>query len=439
MDTGQRDNGASQPHLTAPDMSEHMRPPHRTPSRTRRAFWFLVVLVLCALLLGGFWGFEQFKQKMIGQFFASMKQPPTPVEVYKAATQSMPRRLESIGTLTAVHQVTVSPEVAGRVVAIKFESGATVKAGDVLAQLDDATERADLATYQAQAHLAQVNLARQQKLAQNQFSTKASIDQLKSELDQANAGIMRSQATIQYKVIKAPFAGVLGIRQINLGQYLAAGTAMVTLTDLDNLYVDFTLPEQDRSQLVIGQDVEVRVDAFPDRVFMAELTTIDPQVDPTMRAVQLRATLSNPDHALQPGMYGRVAVVLPSEPDVVTIPEVAIDYTVYGDSVFVLHEAKKNDTDSQGGDSQSGDDQGGDPENSDAKSDGQEGDSGPQYTVEQVFVTTGARSGGKVGITKGVQAGDLVVVGGQLKLHNGADVTISKDRSLENPETMPVE
>lgn len=414
MDSVQPGAGPSAPHpsgspLSAPDMSDHLRPP-KVPSRRRRAIWFLAVLILCVLLLGGFWGFEQFKQKMIGQFFATMTQPPTSVEVYKAATQEMPRRLDSIGTLTAVHQVIVSPEVAGRIIAVKFESGIAVKAGDVLVQLDDATERADLANFQAQARLATLNLGRAKELAAKQFSSKQSVDQLKSELEQANAGIMGSQATIQYKVIKAPFDGVLGIRQINLGEYLSAGTPVVTLTDLDNLYVDFTLPEQDLAHLEIGQDVEIRVDAFPKRVFLAKLETIDPQVDPTMRAAKLRAALANPDHLLQPGMYGKVAVVLPSEPNVVTIPETAIDYSVYGASVFIVREGKEKDKDGK-----------------------------PQYTVEQAFVTAGGQNEGKVGVLKGVAAGDTVVVGGQTKLHTGAPVVISKDRSLENPAEMPVE
>jgi len=409
MDSVQPGAAPSGSHLSAPDKSDHLRPP-KVPSRRRRVIWFLAILILCGLLLGGFWGFEQFKQKMIANYFATATQPPTPVEVYKAAVQSMPRRLDSIGTMTAVHQVTVSPEVAGRIVAVKFESGAAVKTGDVLVQLDDATERADLATFQAQARLATVNLARQQKLAQNQFSTKATIDELKSQLDQANAGIMKSQATIQYKVIKAPFDGMLGIRQIDLGEYLGAGTAIVTLTDLDNLYIDFSLPEQDLAHLSIGQDVEIRVDAFPKRVFLAKLETIDPQVDPNMRAAKLRAVLPNPDHLLQPGMYGKVAVVLPSEPNVVTIPETAIDYSVYGASVFIVREGKEKDKDGK-----------------------------PQYTVEQAFVTAGAQNQGKVGVVKGVAAGDIVVVGGQTKLHTGAAVEISKDRSLEIPAEMPVE
>ena len=401
--------GSSTGELRAPHAGDHLRPPHR-PSGRRRAIWFLVVLAICALLLGGFWGFEQFKQKMIGQYFASMTPPPTAVETYRASTESMPRYLESIGTLTAVHQVTVAPQVEGRVSALKFESGDTVKQGAVLVQLDDSTERADLASYQAQMRLAQANLARARQLASKQFGSRQDVDVQQSELDQANAGIAKTLAQIDYKLIRAPFDGVLGIRQINPGQYLAAGAPIVTLTDLDHLYVDFSLPENDRAQLSISQAVDIRADAYPQRVFQAVIQTMDPQVDPNMRAVKVRAMLPNPDHALQPGMYGKVRVVLPAEPNVVTIPETAIDYTVYGESVYIVREAKEKDKDGK-----------------------------PQYTAEQTFVTSGAHNNGKVGIIKGVQAGDVVVVGGQLKLHNGSPVTVSEDHSLENPATMPTE
>jgi len=405
--------GASKPgahRLSAPDMSDHMRSPRRTPSRLRRVIWFTVVLILCVLLLGGFWGFEQFKQKMMGQYFASMTPPPTEVETYKAATQAIPQYLTSIGTMMAVHQVTVSPELDGRISAVRFESGQAVKAGDVLVQLDDATERADLANYQAQAKLAGLNLGRAKELAAKQFSSKQSVDQLQSELEQARAGIAKSQAMIDHMVIKAPFDGMLGIRQINLGQYVAPGNAIVTLTDLDNLYVDFTLPENTRGQVSLGQAVGVPVDAFPDQVFQAALDAIDPQVDPNMRAVKLRAALSNPNHLLQPGMYGRVAVVLPPLPDVVTIPETAVDYSVYGESVYVVKEAKEKDKDGKA-----------------------------QLIAEQTFVTLGGRSDGKVGVVKGIKPGDVVVVGGQLKLHNGAPVLLSKKTSLETPDTVPVQ
>jgi multidrug efflux system membrane fusion protein len=384
---------------------------------TRRIFWFLVFVVIAAVLLGGVAWFEYvFKPKMIAAYMAGNVPPPTAVATVKATAEPVPQSLEAIGTLTAVHQVTIAPQVDGKIVALKFESGQDVKQGDVLVQLDDASERADLATFQAQARLATANLARARQLAAKQFGSKQDVDLQQSQLDQANAGIAKSQTEIGYKLIKAPFAGQLGIRQVNLGQYLAAGNAIVTLTDLDELYVDFTLPEQDRTQLSIGQDVELHFDAYPDRTFKAAITTIDPQVDPDMRAVKVRGELSNPDHALQPGIFARVGVVLPPQPDVVTLPETAIDYTVYGDSVYLVKPAKDKDgkplTDKDGK---------------------------PELVVEQTFVTVGQRFNDKVAVTKGVSPGDVVVVGGQLKLHNGAAVSLSSDNSLETPAELPKE
>jgi multidrug efflux system membrane fusion protein len=380
------------------------------PGWGRRIFWFLFVLVIAAVLLGGAAYFQYVaKPAMMAQFFQAP--PPAPVETAVAATEDMPRALESIGTLTAMHQVTVSPELEGRIEKINFESGQWVKAGEVLLQLDDSTQRADLATYQAQARLASANLERTKGLAAKQYSSKQSVDQVQSELDQARAGIAKSQAIIDHMVVKAPFNGMLGIRQINLGQYLAPGTAVVTLTDLDMLYVDFTLPEQNRAALTIDQPVEFRADAYPDQVFQGEISAIDPQVDPQMRAVMVRATLANADHKLQPGMYARIRVILPPQPNVVTIPEPAVDYTVYGESVYRLT-AEKDKKDPQGK---------------------------PVYKAEQTFVTLGTRFDGKVAVLKGVAKGDLVVVGGQLKLHNGAEVVLSEKQSLQNPVEVPKE
>jgi multidrug efflux system membrane fusion protein len=391
--------------------------PTKRPSATRRVFWFLVFLVIAVVLLGGAGYFEyRLKPKMIAEFMAGNVPPPTPVATAKATPEAVPQSLEAIGTLMAVHQVTISPQVDGKVVALKFESGDQVKQGDVVVQLDDASERADLASFQAQARLATANLARARQLAAKQFGSKQDVDLQQSQLDQANAGIAKSQTEIGYKLIKAPFAGELGIRQINLGQYLAAGTAIVTLTDLDKLYVDFTLPEQNRTLLSIGQEVGLHFDAFPDRAFKAAIATLDPQVDPTMRAIKVRGELDNPGHALQPGIFARVSVVLPPQINVVTLPETAIDYTVYGDSVYVVKEGK---------------DQAGKPM--------LDKDGKPQLVAEQTFVTVGQRFNGKVAVTKGVNPGDLVVVGGQLKLHNGASVSLSSDTSLENPGELPKE
>jgi multidrug efflux system membrane fusion protein len=392
---------------SGPSGVSRMPPP---PGAGRRVFWFLFVLVVAAALIGGAYYYQYtVKPAMMAQFFQAP--PPAPVEVAVATTEDMPRAFESIGTLMAVHQVTVSPEIEGRVQKINFESGQQVKAGDVLVQLDDSTQRADLATYQAQARLASANLARTKELASKQYSSKQSVDQLQSELDQARAGIAKSQAIIDHMVVKAPFDGTLGIRQVNLGQYLAPGTAIVTLTDLETLFVDFTLPEQNRGQLAIDQPVEFRIDAFPDQVFRGEIAAIDPQVDPNMRAVKVRAALSNADHKLQPGMYARIRVILPPQPNVVTIPEPAVDYTVYGESVFrlVLVPDKKDPNDK------------------------------PVYKAEQTFVTLGARFDGKVAVLKGVDDGDQVVVGGQLKLHNGAEVVLSEQKSLQNPAEVPKE
>jgi multidrug efflux system membrane fusion protein len=386
-------------------MGVNRMPP--SPGWGRRIFWFLFVLVVAAVLAGAAAYYEYVvKPAFMAQFF--QPPPPSPVETAVAATEDMPRAFETIGTLMAAHQVTVAPELEGRVDKINFDSGQQVKAGDVLVELDDSTQRADLATYQAQSRLAAANLARTKELASKQYSSKQSVDQLQSELDQAKAGIAKSQAVIDHMVVKAPFNGTLGIRQVNLGQYLAPGTMIVTLTDLETLFVDFTLPEQNRSSLSVEQPVEFRVDAFPDRVFRGEIFAIDPQVDASMRAVKVRASLTNTDHMLQPGMYARLRVILPPQAGVVTIPEPAVDYTVYGESVYKVKEAKDKDGKTT-------------------------------HTVEQAFVTLGTRHDGKVAVLKGVEAGDMVVVGGQLKLHNGAAVALSDQKSLQKPAEVPKE
>jgi multidrug efflux system membrane fusion protein len=381
-----------------------------TPGWGRRIFWFLFVLVIAAVLAGGAAYYEYvMKPAVMAQFFQAP--PPNPVETATAGSEDMPRAFESIGTLMAAHQVTIAPELDGRIEKISFDSGQWVKAGDVLVQFDDSTQRADLANYQAQQRLAAANLARTKELAAKQYSSKQSVDQLQSELDQARAGIAKSQAVIDQMVVKAPFDGMLGIRQVNLGEYLAPGTAIVTLTDLETLFVDFSLPEQNRAQISLDQPVEFRVDAFPDQVFRGEIAAIDPQVDPVMRAIKVRAALANTEHKLQPGMYARIRVILPPQPDVVTIPEPAVDYTVYGESVFRLTPV---------------------PDKKDPQGK-------PVYKAEQTFVTLGARFDGKVAVLKGVSKGELVVVGGQLKLHNGAEVVLSDQKSLQSPVEMPKE
>ncbi len=387
--------------------------PVRTkPGRGRITFWFILVAIILAVVVGGLYGFQQFRAKAIAQFFAANTPPPSPVAVATAASEDMPRYLEGIGSLAAVHQVTISPQLGGRVVKILFDAGADVKRSALLVQLDDGPERGDLAMYQAQARLAQANLQRTEALARQDFATKQTVDQNKSALDQANAGIAKTEALIGEKQIYAPFDGKLGVRQIELGQYLQAGTPVVTLTDLDTLYANFTLPEQDRSQVQVNQGVEIRVDAYPNRVFPGKVTTIEPQIDPQTRTLRVQATLSNPDHVLLPGMYANARVVLPPTPNVVTVPETAVYATVYGDSVYVV-EADET-----------------------AKEPAKDGE--PAFKAVQTFVTTGTRHDNKVAILKGLKAGDKVVKEGQNRLHNGIAVTIAgEDGALKPPAEVP--
>lgn len=380
----------------------------RSPSRRRMRFWLIVMTAILVGVFGAFYGFELFKQFKIGQSF-SVKPPPTPVAVVTAVLAPVPRYFESIGTTAAVSQVTVSPQVSGRVLAILFESGAMVKAGDPLVQLDDGAERADLANFQAQAKLAQVNLQRATVLAKDKYGPQSNVDQQQSNLDVARAGIARSQVLIDQKLIRAPFAGTLGIRQVDVGRYVSPGTPFVTLTDLDELLVDFTLPEHRSASLSIGLPVEIRADAFPERVFMAKLTTIEPQIDPLTRAIKLQATLDNPEHVLRPGMFVRARTILPPQGDAVTLPETVVDYTTYGESVFILER------------------------------DGQDESGNARYKAVQVFVDVGARYEGKVAITKGVKPGDLVINGGQIRVQNGATVVPTENDSLNKPTITPLD
>ena len=386
--------------------------PEARPSRpTRRGLFFrlLIVLILLGLVGGGLWFFNEFRKKAIGDFFAHNVPPPTPVAAVAAEIGPLPQFLGGIGTVVAIRQVHVAPEVAGRVVEIRFEAGATVQPGQALVQLNDAPEQADLANYRAQETLAVANLGRTRQLARSDFATQATLDQNQALLEQARAGIARTEALIAQKQVKAPFGGELGIRMIELGQFVDPGTNLVSLTDLDRLYINFTVPEQARAAIHPGQPVEIAVDAYPGRTFSAELTTVEPQIDPGTRTIRLQATMDNPDRLLLPGMFANARVVLPAREGVVTVPETAVLRTLYGDSVFLVRE------------------------------DGKAADGKPQQKAEQVFVRTGEVAGGRAAVLEGVAAGDLVVASGQLKLQNGAAVQVVEDRALKIPARTPVQ
>ena len=385
-----------------PEQTRRVLDIDRTTRRPKTVRWFLIIALLLALVLGGLYGFNRFREQAIATYFATNKPPPAQISAAQVKTETVPRFVTGIGSVTAIHQVTINPEVGGRVTKIFFEPGMTVKASDPLVQLNDAPDRADLANFEAQAHWAETTLQRSSELAKRQFEARETVDQKQSQLDQAKAGIAKTEALIDQKLIRASFSGQLGMRQVEVGQYLTPGARIVTLTDMSMLYVNFTLPSQMRSQISVGQRVNVTADAYPGRTFGADITTVEPQVSADTRTMTIQATMKNPDNSLLPGMFVNAAVVLPPQPDVMTLPETAVEYTLYGDSVYVIRE------------------------------DGKDAAGHPILKAVRTPVKTGERIGGKVEILHGIEPGERVIAAGQVKVQNGAQITIS-----ESPEPQP--
>ncbi|MGA8552112.1 MAG: efflux RND transporter periplasmic adaptor subunit [Stellaceae bacterium] len=402
MDGDQMPTGSA--HALAPDrtMRERADSGGAAP-RPKTLRWFLIVGLLLAILLGGLYGFNRFREHAIANFFAHNKPAPAQISAAVVVAQSIPRYAPGIGSISAVHQVTVNPEVAGRVTRIFFQPGQKVKAGDPLVQLNDAPDQADLANYQAQAKLAEITLGRSKQLVKRAFTPQETVDQNQSQLDQANAEIAKTQAIIAQKLIRAPFSGQLGLRQIDLGQYLSAGAPIVTLTDLSMLYVNFTLPSQQRPEISVGQEVRVTSDAYPGRTFLAKVTTIEPQLSPDTRTIEVQATMPNPDDALLPGMFVDAAIVLPPRPDTMVVPETAVEYTLYGDSVYVI------------------------------RRDGKDAKGQPILKAVRTPVKTGTRWGDKVAILSGLKPGEQVVAAGQVKIQNGVQVAVTGSPPPQSP------
>lgn len=379
----------------------------KAPKRpVRPVLWFIIVGVLLGALVGGLVWFNYFRGQMIKQFFANNKPPPTLVSAAEAKSEVVPNLLTAVGSLVAVHQVDVSADVNGRVTEIKFEPGAHVEAGTPLVQMFDMPEQGDLANYKAQATVAQLSLDRAKQLASRQFGPQATVDSAQAAYDQALAGIAKTEALISQKLVRAPFSGDLGVRKVEVGQYLTAGTAIVSLTDLSELWANFTVPEKDSGNLKVGQPVRLKVDAYPSRTFDGKITTIEPQIAADTRNIRVQATIANPDNILKPGMFVTTTVVLPDKPPVITVPETAVDYTLYGDSVFVITEKK-------------------------------EADGKTSLSAVRSFVQTGNRVDGRAEIIKGLKPGDKVVAVGQLKLQSGAAVSISTDPPPPIPAQPP--
>jgi membrane fusion protein, multidrug efflux system len=354
----------------------------------------ILMLVLMAVFIAvlGFVKVRQF-QAMAGQF-AAMQPPPDAVTTIVAKKEKWPATLSAIGTVAAVQGVTVSADLPGIVERIGFDSGRTVQAGDILVQLDTRQEQAQLAAAEAQLELARLNFERMQGLVEQDAVSRAEFDNASAAHKQAQAGLREIRATIERKTIRAPFTGVLGIRQVNLGQYLTAGAPVVPLQSLNPIYVNFGVPQQDGAAMRRGRSVRITVGELRDVEFTGKVTAIDSVVDPATRNVQVQATLANPEGQLRPGMFVQTQVMLGADDAVVALPASAVNYAPYGDSVFVVGDLK--------------------------------GQNGESYRgVRQQVVKLGASRGDQVAVLSGVNAGEEVVTSGVFKLRNGAPVQVN--------------
>ncbi|WP_421994195.1 efflux RND transporter periplasmic adaptor subunit [Reyranella sp.] len=354
----------------------------------------LAMLILVGVVLGGLFGFKVFVNGKIKEAMASMANAPQTVSTAKAELDDWQPAIDAVGSLRAVRGADLSLEVPGVVEEILFQSGDEVKAGDVLLRLRADDEIARLQSLEATAQLAQITYDRDVKQLKAQAISQAIVDNDQATLRNALAQVAQQKAVVDKKTLRAPFGGRLGLRQVDLGQFLSAGTVIATLQSLDPIFVDFLLPQQAVAQLAVGARVEARIDAFPDRVFKGQITAINPRIDTASRNIQVRATLANADQKLLPGMFATVRLETGEPERLVTLPQTAVAYNPYGSLVYLV------------------DDKGKDP------------DGKPKLVARQVFVTTGATRGDQVAILKGVGEGDVVVTSGQLKLRNGVPVVV---------------
>ena len=357
----------------------------------KRMFVMLTVTMLIVAGLG-FVKFQQIQTAMAQG--AAFQQPPEAVTTVVAAEEAWPATLNVIGTMAAVQGVTVSADLPGTVERILFESGQAVRAGEVLAVLDTRQERAQLAGLEAQQELAKLTFDRMQGLLNERVISRAEFDRATAEVRQSDAQAEEIRAVIQRKTIRAPFTGILGLRQVNLGQYLAGGDALVTLQSLNPIYVNFGVPQQAAPQVPVGRAVRITAGDTGGAAFTGRVTAIDSLVDEATRNIQVQATLSNPEGALRPGMFVQAEVTLgPSRP-VLALPASAISYAPYGDSVFIVGDMKD--------------------------------EAGKTYRgVRQQFVKLGPARGDQIAVLSGIKAGDEVVTSGVFKLRNGAAVQIN--------------
>jgi membrane fusion protein, multidrug efflux system len=370
----------------------------------------IVMLVVVGVIFGAIFGLQAFKAKMIKQFMASMKMPPVTVTAMKAELQPWQPLLSAVGSLRAVHGIDVTSEIGGLVRAVRFKSGDEAKAGQVLVQLNADADIGLLHSLEASAELARIVYERDQEQFKIQAVSQATLDADAASLKSKEAQVAEQAAVVEKKTIRAMFDGKLGINFVNPGQYVTPGDKIVTLQSLDPIYVDFFLPQQYLSRVKLGQTVTVTTDAVPGHTFKGRITAVNPKVDTDTRNVQIEATIANAKHELLPGMYASVTVESGAVEQYLTLPQTAVTFNPYGESVYIIEDGGKGP------------------------------DGKPLLTAKQTFVTVGETRGDQVAILKGIKPGDTVATSGQLKLKNGSAVIINNAiQPSNNPAPNPVD
>ncbi|CAA7623901.1 efflux RND transporter periplasmic adaptor subunit [Magnetospirillum sp. UT-4] len=356
----------------------------------------IVMLAGAGVLFGGVIGFVKFREHMIQQYFATMPKPVFVVTAEPATVEHWQETVPAVGTLRAVNGVDISASVAGLVREIAFESGQPVRKGHVLLRLDAEVERSNLRSAQADADLARISAERQRTLVRTDTVSRAALDKAEAELKVREAAVAGYKAVIDKKTVQAPFDGIVGVRKVDLGQYLQPGQAIVSLQDLSVLLADFTVSQRDLGALKPDEPIRLTTDSWPGRVFEGTISAVEPRVDAATGMIAAQARFPNPDGALRPGMFARVEVVRAAVAEVVTVPVSAVSYNLHGDAVFLVRDGE-----------------------------------GDARTAERAVVALGERREGRVAILSGVKAGDLVVTAGQLKLENGSRIEMAETDPLK--------
>jgi membrane fusion protein, multidrug efflux system len=354
----------------------------------------LIMLAVVAVLFGGLFGFKAFLGGVIRKSISAQGIPPQTVSTAKAQFAEWQGEFQAVGTLRAVRGADLASEVPGVITAIQFQSGQEIEAGAPLVQLNNESDLARLRSLAAAAELAETIYERDKKQLEIQAVSQAVVDADAASLKSARAQVAEQQALVNKKLVRAPFSGRLGIRAVDIGQYVNAGVKLVTLQALDPVYVDFFAPQKSLEKIALKQKVTLKVDAFPGQQFSGEISSIDPRLDPATRNIQVRATVRNPKHSLLPGMFATVVLAAGGRQRYLTLPQTAVSYNPYGDTVFVVEENKGKDEK-------------------------------VALVAQQKFVTTGETRGDQVAILSGIKEGDTVVTAGQIKLRSGFPVIVN--------------